>query len=57
MGQGEENLTLTHCPSTGAYLVRITRLGRTALYYYSLIMVVLGCIPFIKWEEKVVEAS
>ena len=30
---------------------------RTALYCYSVIMVVLGCIPFIKWEEMVVEGG
>ena len=41
----------------GAYVLRITRLGRTALYSYSLIMVVIGCIRFIKWVEMVVEGS
>ena len=32
-----------------------SRLVRTALYCNSVITVVLGCIPFIKWEEMVVE--
>ena len=41
----ERYVRVTHCPSTGAYLLRITRLGRTALYCYSVITVVLGCIP------------
>ena len=40
--------------STEAY---IARLGRTALYCYSVIMIGLGCIPFIKWEEMVVGGS
>ena len=50
----QRNLKVNHCPSTGAYVVRITKIGRTALSYYSVIRVVLGCIPFIKWEEMVV---
>ena len=53
----ERNIKVTHCPSTGAYLVRIARLVKTALYCYSVITVVLDCIPFIKWEEMVVESS
>ena len=35
----------------------ITRLCRTALYCFSVIMVVIGSIPFIKWEEMVVEGG
>ena len=35
--------------------MRITRLGRTALDWYSLIAVGIGCIPFFEWEEMVVE--
>ena len=27
------------------------------MYCYSEILVVLGCIPFIKWEEMVVEGG
>ena len=33
----------------------ITRLDRTALHCYSVITVVIGCIPFFKWAEMVVE--
>ena len=51
----ERDTKVTHCPSTRAYLVRSTKLVRTALYSYSVITVVLGCIPFIKWEEMVEE--
>ena len=29
-------------------VVMITRLGRTVLYYYSVAMVVMGCIPFFQ---------
>ena len=43
--------------STRDYLVRILRFGRTALCCYSVIKVVIGCIPIIKWEEIVVEGS
>ena len=32
-----------------------TWLGRIALYCYSEITVVRGCLPFFKWEEMVVE--
>ena len=35
----------------------ITRLGRTALYFYSVITVIKDCFPFFKWEEKVVEGG
>ena len=51
----QRDIKVTNCQSTRAYIVRITKLGRTALYYYSVIMVVIGFIPFIKWEETVVE--
>ena len=50
-------IKMTHCPSTGAYLERIARLGRTAFYCYPVITVVLGCIPFMKWDEMVVEGG
>ena len=33
----------------------ISRLGRTAFYCYSVITVVIGCIPFFNWEGMVVE--
>ena len=36
---------------TGAYVVRITRLGRTVLYCPA------ACIRFIKWEKMMVEGS
>ena len=29
----------------------MTRLGRTALFCYSVITLVTGCIPLFKWEE------
>ena len=45
----------THCPSTRPQVVMITRRGRTALYCYSVVMVVMDCIPFIKWAEMVAE--
>ena len=32
-------------------MMSITRLVRTALYCFSVITVILVCIPFIKWEE------
>ena len=35
----------------------ITRLGRTALYCFSVIMVVRGCIPFLKCEEMMVKGE
>ena len=35
----------------------ITRLGRTALYCYSVIMVVKVCISFVKGAEMVVEVG
>ena len=41
----------------GAWVVMITRLGRTALYSYSVILLVIGCIPFFKREEMVVEGG
>ena len=41
----ERDIEVTHCPSTRAYFVKITRLGKAALYCYSEITVVLGCIP------------
>ena len=34
-----------------------TRIGRTALYYYSVIVVGMGWILFFKWEEMVVEGG
>ena len=40
---------------TRAYVVRIARLGKTALYCYSVIKVVISCIPFVNWKEMVVE--
>ena len=43
---------VTHCPSTTANVVQITRLGMTALYSYSLITVVIGFIPLFKWEKN-----
>ena len=43
-----KDLKVTHCPSTRASVLRITRLGRTALFCYSVITVVIGCIPFIQ---------
>ena len=46
---------VAHWPSNEAYLVRIARLGWPALDCYLVITVVLGYIPFIKWEEMVVE--
>ena len=33
----------------------ITRLGRTALYFYSIITVVVGCILFFNRAEMVVK--
>ena len=48
---------MTQRPSTGAYVVRIARLDLAALYLYSVITVVIGCIPLIKWEEMVVEGG
>ena len=39
----------------GAKVVMITRLGRTALYCYSVITIVMGCIPFFKQVEMEVE--
>ena len=50
----QRDIKVTHCQSTRAYVVRITRLGRTDLYCYPVIMEVVGCIHFIKWEEMVV---
>ena len=38
-------------------MVRITRLGRTALYSYPVIMVGTGCISFFKQEENVIEGG
>jgi len=32
-------------------------LGRTALYCYSVITVVIGCIPLFKWEERWMRAA
>ena len=32
--------------------MRITRLGRTAFYFYSVITVRTGCIPFFKWWQR-----
>ena len=37
--------------------MRISKLGRTALYYFLVIRVVIGCIPFMKWEDMVVEGG
>ena len=37
--------------------MRFTRLGRTALYCYSVIMVTIGSFPFIEWEEMMVEGA
>ena len=34
--------------------MRIARLGWTALYCFSAVTVVTGCIPFINWEEMLV---
>ena len=53
----QRDIKVTNCPSTGAYVVRITRIGRTALYGYSVITVVIGCIHFIKRAEIVVEGN
>ena len=38
-----------------ALVLRITRLGMTAMYHCSEITVFIGCILVIKWEEMVVE--
>ena len=53
----QRDIKMTNCTSTVSIVVRITRLGRKALYSYSVIMVVKGCVHFIKWEEMVVEAG
>ena len=50
-------MSVTHCPSPGSYVVRITSLVRTALFCYSVITVVIDCIPFTKWEEMVLGQS
>ena len=50
-------LKVTYCSSPGAHLVRVNRSGRTALNCFSVITVVIGCIPFIKWEEMVMEVE
>ena len=46
------DIKATHCPSTGAFVMRINRLGGTALYCYWVIKVDRSCIPFFKWAES-----
>ena len=46
---------MTHRTSTRAYVVRITRLGRTAVYLDSVITVVVG--SFIMWEHMVMRVK
>ena len=46
---------MTHCPYTRAKVVMITKLGRKALCFYSVITVVMGCIPFFKRAEMAEE--
>ena len=45
-----KDIKVTHCPSTGVCTVRMTKLGRKALYCCLVTAVVLCFIPFIKWE-------
>ena len=40
-----------------ALVVRVTIVGRTPLYCYSVITVGTGCIPFFKWDEMVEEGG
>ena len=41
-------MKVTHCPSTREYVLRITRLGRTTLNCYSVIIIVIGYTPFME---------
>ena len=37
------------------FFAGITRIGQITLFCNSVFTVAIGCIPFIKWEEMVVE--
>ena len=51
------DMNVTHCPSTRAQIVKITRLGMAPLCCYSVIMAGTGCILLFKFVEMVVEGG